>query len=228
MSTDIAHFAINADDPEASLRFYEALFGWRFEPWGPPGFFRMERESGPVIALQQRRDLGGVRMTGFECTVAVDDVGAVAEAVVANGGRLLMERTAIPGVGELIFFEDPAGNVAGAIQFARRLGASNVGPATSRRGRPTFDALGLQRGEDLLRRPLARAHRAVHVAVPEGRGLGAGPVDAIDGLADRAAVVEQHAGRGEARPGSRASRSPPASRRRGTTSGWRPGGRSSR
>jgi predicted enzyme related to lactoylglutathione lyase len=55
MSTDIAHFAINADDPEASLRFYEALFGWRFEPWGPPGFFRMERESGPVIALQQRR-----------------------------------------------------------------------------------------------------------------------------------------------------------------------------
>src|SRR5437762_1885603 len=44
---------------------------------------------------------------------------AVAEAVLANGGRLLMERTAIPGVGELIFFEDPAGNVAGAMQYAR-------------------------------------------------------------------------------------------------------------
>ena len=119
MGTDIAHFAINADDPEASLRFYEALFGWRFEPWGPPGFFRMERESGPVIALQQRRDIAGARVTGFECTVAVDDVGAAAEAVVANGGRLLMERTTIPGVGELIFFEDPGGNVAGAMQFER-------------------------------------------------------------------------------------------------------------
>ena len=113
MSTDIAHFAINADDPQASLAFYEALFGWRFEPWGPPGFFRMERESGPVIALQQRRDLGDVRVTGFECTVAVDDV------VLANGGRLLMQRTTIPGVGDLIFFEDPSGNVAGAMQFAR-------------------------------------------------------------------------------------------------------------
>jgi uncharacterized protein len=118
MSTDIAHLAINADDPEASLRFYEALFGWRFEPGGHPGFFRMERESGPIVALQQRRALGGVHMTGFECTIAVDDVGAVARAVVANGGRLVMERTTIPGVGELIFFEDPAGNVAGAIQFA--------------------------------------------------------------------------------------------------------------
>jgi predicted enzyme related to lactoylglutathione lyase len=119
MGTDIAHFVINADDPEASLRFYEALFGWRFEPGGQPGFFRMQRESGPIVALQQRRDLGGVRVNGFECTIEVDDVGAVADAVVANGGRLLMERTTIPGVGDLIFFEDPGGNVAGAIQFAR-------------------------------------------------------------------------------------------------------------
>ena len=30
-----------------------------------------------------------------------------------------MERTTIPGVGDLIFFEDPGGNVAGAMQFAR-------------------------------------------------------------------------------------------------------------
>jgi predicted enzyme related to lactoylglutathione lyase len=119
MTSDIAHFAINADDPQASLRFYEALFGWRFEPWGPPGFFRMQRASGPVIAVQQRRDLGGVRTTGFECTVAVEDIGAAEAAVRANGGRLLMERTTIPGVGELIFFEDPGGNVAGAMQFER-------------------------------------------------------------------------------------------------------------
>jgi uncharacterized protein len=118
MTPAIAHFAINADDVEASLRFYGALFGWEFEAYGPPGFFRMEREAGPIVALQQRRDLGGVRMTGFECTVAVDDVDAVAAAVSANGGRVVMERTTIPGVGDLIFFEDPAGNVAGAIQYA--------------------------------------------------------------------------------------------------------------
>jgi hypothetical protein len=80
----------------------------------------MARDEGPVVAIQQRRELGGVRMTGFECTVEVDDVGAVADAVVANGGRLVMERTTIPGVGDLVFFEDPAGNVAGAIQYTAR------------------------------------------------------------------------------------------------------------
>jgi uncharacterized protein len=117
MTPPITHFAINADDVATSLRFYGALFGWEFEPYGPPGFFRMEHESGPIVAVQQRRDLGGVRMTGFECTVAVDDVDAVAAAVLANGGRIVMERTTIPGVGDLIFFEDPSGNVAGAMQY---------------------------------------------------------------------------------------------------------------
>jgi predicted enzyme related to lactoylglutathione lyase len=60
-----------------------------------------------------------VRVTGFECTIAVEDVGAVADAVVAHGGRLLMGRTTIPGVGALVFFEDPGGNVVGAMQYAR-------------------------------------------------------------------------------------------------------------
>src|SRR5919198_6302253 len=118
MTSAITHCAINADDVDASLRFYRALFGWEFQPYGPGGraFFRMERESGPVVALQQRRDLGGVRLTGFECTVAVPDVDAVAAAAIAHGGRVVMERATIPGVGDLMFFEDPSGNVAGAMQ----------------------------------------------------------------------------------------------------------------
>ena len=41
----------------------------------------------------------------------------VAAAVVANGGRILMEKATIPGVGDLIFFQDPEGNVAGAMRY---------------------------------------------------------------------------------------------------------------
>lgn len=121
MNAPLAHFAINADDVAATRRFYEAVFGWTFTPWGPPEFFRISiGEEGPPLraALQRRRELvPGVRTIGFECTFAVDDVGAVARAVVANGGRLLMERTTITGVGHLIWFEDLAGNVVGAVQY---------------------------------------------------------------------------------------------------------------
>jgi predicted enzyme related to lactoylglutathione lyase len=118
----LSHFAINADDVDRARRFYEAVFGWTFQPFGPPGFYRIHtadgKPPGPMGALQQRRELvPGRSMSGFECTVAVDDVDAVARAVTASGGRVVMDKTAIAGVGELIFFEDPEGNLAGAMRY---------------------------------------------------------------------------------------------------------------
>lgn len=117
----LAHFAINADDISRARQFYEKVFGWRFEAWGPPGFFQLTssgREPGLLGALQKRRELvPGERTNGFECTVAVADVDAVAAAVVAGGGTILIPRTMIPTVGHLIFFRDPEGNVVGAMQY---------------------------------------------------------------------------------------------------------------
>lgn len=122
MSTPLAHFAINADDVDRARRFYGTVFGWRFRPWGPPGFFHIDTGSAapghPVGALQRRRDLTrGRPIHGFECTVAVDDVRAVAAAVRAAGGRVLMDPTVIVGVGEVVFVEDTEGNVVGAMRY---------------------------------------------------------------------------------------------------------------
>src|SRR5688572_4266039 len=118
---NVRHFAINADDLPRARRFYETVFAWRFQPWGPPGFFMVATGEGelPMGSLQQRRELApGRKMNGFECTIAVEqDVAEVAAAVVAHGGRVLMEKATIPGVGDLIFFEDPEGNVAGAMRY---------------------------------------------------------------------------------------------------------------
>jgi len=122
MPANLAHFAINADDVDASRLIYERIFGWSFTPWGPPGFFHINTgDTGPQVvqgALQQRRDLVPGRPTlGFECTIAVDDVDATARAVTAAGGEVIMAKTTITGVGDLIWFTDPSGNVAGAMRY---------------------------------------------------------------------------------------------------------------
>jgi predicted enzyme related to lactoylglutathione lyase len=122
MSNEVKHFAINADDLPRARRFYERVFAWRFEPWGPPGFFMIAtgaKEPRLLGSLQQRRELvPGRRMNGFECTIGVEqDVEQLARAVEAHGGRILMEKATIPGVGDLIWFEDPEGNVAGAMRY---------------------------------------------------------------------------------------------------------------
>lgn len=122
MRTNLSHFAINADDVARARRFYETAFGWRFTPWGPPGFFQIETgdEASPGIrgALQQRREIAdGVRITGYECTIEVPNIDAATEAITSIGGRILMERTTIAGVGHLIFFEDTEGNIAAAMEY---------------------------------------------------------------------------------------------------------------
>jgi uncharacterized protein len=117
MPSQLSHFAINADDVDASRSFYSAVFGWTFEAWGPPGFFHID-SGGVRGALQQRRaPTDGFPAVGVECTFAVDDIDATIRTVTAAGGEIVMPRFTITGVGHLIFFKDPAGNAIGAMQY---------------------------------------------------------------------------------------------------------------
>ena len=122
MAGRLAHFEIEADDVGRARAFYENVFGWRFEPWGPPNFFMIDQAAsdGPVIlgSLSGRREpLTGTGNRAFRCTIAVPDVDATAAAVAQHGGKVVMERFEIPTVGSLIHFEDTEGNVAGAMQY---------------------------------------------------------------------------------------------------------------
>jgi len=117
----LAHFAINADDVERARAFYEKVFGWKFNAWGPPGFYMIEAKDSAVLgALQGRRQLvAGQRTIGFECTIGVPSIDKTEAAVKAAGGKVLLERSVIVGVGTLMFFQDPEGNLFGAMQYDR-------------------------------------------------------------------------------------------------------------
>jgi predicted enzyme related to lactoylglutathione lyase len=117
----VAHFAINATDVDAARLFYGEVFGWRFAPWGPPGFLKISRPDGslpgPIGALQQHRDFVTGAPPAVELTVAVEDVDRAAAACTSAGGRVLMAKTVIPGVGELVFLQDPSGIAIGAMRY---------------------------------------------------------------------------------------------------------------
>ena len=116
MASNIGFFAVHADDLPRAQRFYESVFGWKFRPWGPPGFFLIatgdETDPGIEGALQQRHEVvPGVRINGYECTIDVEDIDTTAAAVAANGGKIVLPKCEIPTVGWLIKIQDPEGNV---------------------------------------------------------------------------------------------------------------------
>ncbi len=125
MPNNLAAFAIHVDDVTRAIRFYEAVFAWRFEPWGPPGFYLIHTgdDKNPGIqGLMHRRQTArpaGAGLNGFECTISVDDVDATADAVRKAGGRITMEKATIPTVGAVIRFEDPEGNIVGAMRYEK-------------------------------------------------------------------------------------------------------------
>lgn len=123
MSNTVSYFAINADDVPRARQFYQTVFGWSFEPWGPPNYYLIhtgEEGTGVLGGLQERRELApGQKMIGFECTITVPDIDQAIRAIQANGGRLAAPKFHIPTVGTCAYFFDTEGNVAGVIQRDR-------------------------------------------------------------------------------------------------------------
>jgi uncharacterized protein len=116
----VAHFSINADEPDRAMRFYEGVFGWKFQAYGPPGFFMIDMPPATLAlrgSLQKRPDGRPAPLTGFECTIAVPDAAAAVAAVESHGGEIVMPLCTLAGIGHLFYFKDPEGNMVGAMQY---------------------------------------------------------------------------------------------------------------
>jgi len=121
-SYNVSHFDVHADDLPRARRFYETVFEWKFNPWGPPDFFLIAtgKEDDPGIhgALTKRRThVEGKPMFGYECTISVANVDETAAAIETNGGQVILPKTCINGVGWIIQFLDTEGNVVCAMQY---------------------------------------------------------------------------------------------------------------
>ncbi len=122
MPHNVTHFSICADDLPRAKAFYEAVFGWRITPWGPPDFFMIqtgpEHDPGIHGSLQKReRPIADAGLRAFECTIGVDDIDAIAAAITTHGGTIRMPKFNIVGVGWLVQFADPEGNIVSAMQY---------------------------------------------------------------------------------------------------------------
>jgi uncharacterized protein len=116
---NVSHFSINVDDMDRAMAFYGNVFGWKFTAWGPPGFFLIDNGGEGIHgAMQQRQEpLTGTGVSGFECTITVEDVGASLELVVANGGKIKYPKSTIPTVGDIAMFWDTEGNYLGIARY---------------------------------------------------------------------------------------------------------------
>ena len=119
MPNNIVHFAINAEDCERAMKFYKEVFGWTFEAWGPPDFWRVfTSPDGIHGALQKRKEsVSGGSVNGYECTIGVEDINLAVAAIESAGGKIVYPPFLIEHVGTVAQFEDTESNRASVMQY---------------------------------------------------------------------------------------------------------------
>src|SRR5437016_5560112 len=95
------HFEIPVENPERAIKFYEDIFGWKFNKWeGPMDYWLIETgDSTPGIngGLMRRHDPSQAAVN----TVEVENVDAACAKITDAGGQIVVPKMAIPGVGYL-------------------------------------------------------------------------------------------------------------------------------
>ena len=119
----VVHFEIAAENPERAADFYKRVFGWECKKWeGPIEYWLVTtgpKDQPGIDGGIYRRETpltGSDDMTGYRCTIDIPSVDEYVERVNANGGSITMPKTAVPGVGWMVFCKDTEGNSFGMMQ----------------------------------------------------------------------------------------------------------------
>ena len=116
----LTHFAIHASDVERAKQFYSRVFDWQFGSYpGASDFYQVHSSDGGNIGAIQARHFSPIaaEVLGFECSIAVDDIDAATEKIEKAGGKVLLPKSEIGGVGWVAKFADTEGNLFCAIQY---------------------------------------------------------------------------------------------------------------
>jgi hypothetical protein len=110
----VVHFEIHADDPERAGKFYGNVFGWEATRWDGPEPYWLVRtgpDDRPGIngGIMRRRDPRG----NVYNTIDVPDVDRYTKKIESEGGKVVVPKMSIPGVGWLAYCTDTEGNIFG-------------------------------------------------------------------------------------------------------------------
>jgi predicted enzyme related to lactoylglutathione lyase len=112
----VIHFEITVDDPERAIEFYKKVFGWDINKWGPIDYWLIktgeDKEPGINGAIMPKE----TSYMGTINTISVNSVDVFIEKIKSNGGKIIREKTVIPGIGYFAYCQDTEGNVFGIMQ----------------------------------------------------------------------------------------------------------------
>ena len=112
----VTHFEIIGTDAKRTREFYSGLFDWSIDANTPMDYGLIApTENGIGGGISAPMEGGGPTTTIY---VEVDSVQKYLDKAVQMGGKVVVERTVIPGMVAFGQFADPDGNIIGLTETA--------------------------------------------------------------------------------------------------------------
>lgn len=113
MKTGFIWYELLTDDPDAALRFYQPLLGWKARDSGQKDqdYRIVTGEGGDVggVMRMSTEAMAGMKPIGWYAYVNVADVDRTVADFVANGGQVTMPPFDVPMAGRIAMVADPQG-----------------------------------------------------------------------------------------------------------------------
>jgi len=113
----VAHFEMQAGEPERAIAFYSQVLGWEFtEREGPQPywFIRTGSPDEPGIdgaMIRRRGPLDGHTVLAYVCRVNVKSIDETLDRIDKAGGSVALGKMAAPGTGWIAYAHDTEGNI---------------------------------------------------------------------------------------------------------------------
>jgi predicted enzyme related to lactoylglutathione lyase len=113
----VVHFEIDAKKPDRAVSFYEKVFDWKIEKWkGPVDYWLITTGNAKELGIDGGLSKRTEDKPSTVNTIDVPSVDKFAKKILENGGKIVRPKMAVPGVGWMVYFEDPEGNVWGLME----------------------------------------------------------------------------------------------------------------
>ncbi|OGF98560.1 MAG: hypothetical protein A2Z86_09795 [Candidatus Glassbacteria bacterium GWA2_58_10] len=111
----ICYFEVPADNLERARHFYNKLFGWEFSEMsmGHAPYFTIKTPDGISGGLMSRKD----KSQGITNYIEVGSISDYVNKAKTLGGKVVVDRTTLPGMGHFALIQDPENNVVGLWQI---------------------------------------------------------------------------------------------------------------
>jgi len=119
----IVHFEILADDLQKLRKFYSELFGWKIEKMpGPTDYWNIQTVPVDEKGMPIRPGVNGGMMKRQNPEhkpvnyIGVESIDKYAKKIEALGGRVIVPKTEVTGIGWWALALDPDGNQFGIFE----------------------------------------------------------------------------------------------------------------